>query len=127
MPWTAKVVAKATVESSRANVQVLFTDGVQYKRIETISLDGLTAEDFRRVVEAKRKGFENSYGFIDMLDPNFDLSLPKVLDKTQAQTDREIYFRLVMNRTNAINQGRPQQEIDDIQKVLDSLFRPEYL
>jgi hypothetical protein len=72
--WTAQIY-QINKDEGQPTAVVLFTDNVKYKRLETIPLQGLTASSFRARVEAMRKGFEESYTFIDSVNPKtFDLT-----------------------------------------------------
>jgi hypothetical protein len=98
--WTAQL-QEIRKDANRPLAIVLFTDGVKYKRIEPIDLTNLSATAFRARIESLRKGFEDSFTFIDSLTVDFDLTPPPV--STSTPTLDEIAQSALMAKRVALN------------------------
>lgn len=88
--WTA-IVQQVNKDSERPTAVILFTDGVKYKRLETFDLNGITFEQFKLQVEAKRKMFEDQFTWVDTFTTSTPIT-PTVEVKTQAEIDRDTFF-----------------------------------
>lgn len=91
MAWTKQLIqVDRETESTRATAVVLFSDGSKYKFLETFDLKGHTATSFRATVESRRKQLEDSYSFIDTIDPKvFDLTVDLIVVTPEQQAEKD--------------------------------------
>jgi hypothetical protein len=91
MAWTA-TVQQVNKDSDRPTAVILFTDGLKYKRLETFDLNGLTFEQFKSVVEAKRKMYDDQFTWVDTFTTSTPITPTAAPVKTQAEIDKDTFF-----------------------------------
>lgn len=132
MAWAATLY-QINKDSERPTVVILFTDGVKYKRLETLQLDGHTSTSFRATVENMRTNFESSFSFIDSLTLDFQLKPDDKPVSSPAEAARSKYFKdlfVLQGMKQAIVNGlitEADKVFIDQQAIVKSEFLPEYL
>jgi len=98
--WTVQLL-QTNIDPTNPTIDVEFTDNVSHKLVKTISMAGLDVNAFNSLIENMREGFQNSFSFIDTVDPKtFVLTPPTVTptDPNRLQFNTDLMLLISLKR-----------------------------